>query len=140
MSPDQTLLHKKLSDFPSLFKWPQSDAKILPNAPAGRAAGERNIVVFVPVQMNYDWMIQVVCYCFFNYHTWLLLDHNHQLRGTLDKCYWGWYKGKSENYLRVCGLSKAITERIMNLATECLEVSSKVALLLVESNVPAHWQ
>jgi hypothetical protein len=141
MSPDQTLLHKKLSDFPSSFKWPQSEAKECPNAPAGRAAGKRDMVVFVPVQMNYDWMIQVVRYCFFNYHTRLLLDRNHQLRRTLDKSYWGWNKGESENFLRVCGLSKAITERIMNLATECLAITTEEALPLVEANiVPALWR
>jgi hypothetical protein len=140
MSGSQTLLHKKLSDFTISFKWPLSFANGSPSPPAGQAAGKRMDVVFRPVQMTYKWMKEVMCYCFFNHQTRLFLNCNHQVRRNLDQSKWGWKKGESENYLRGCGLNRAIAERIIHLATECCELEPKDALHQIEDIVPALWQ
>jgi hypothetical protein len=140
MSPSQILLHKKLSEFPLTFKWPVSEANNSPTARTGRAAGKRELIVFIPIQMTYVWMIQVVRYCFFNYQSRLFFDNHRQLRATLDRSKWGWKKGESENYLRGCGLSKAMTERILQLASDCEQIDPTEALLKVEHIVPALWK
>jgi hypothetical protein len=137
----QVLLHKKISDFPTSFKWPHaSEADGCPSAPTGRAAGKRNMVILKPIQMTYKWMIQVVRYCFFNYQTRLYLDSRAELKRRTDKSKLGWNKGETQSYLRVCGLSKGMAGRIIKLATECSDTKPEEAVHFVADIIPALWQ